>query len=84
MPLLRCAAASVRDQPLVDLSESVLVQPNWLIGMSCHQPEPPFRLYRSLRAVKVLLAPLCSTLTVLAPRGAGRYRFTWKILFFYF
>ncbi len=27
------------------------------------------RLYRSLRAVKVLLAPLCSTLTVLAPRG---------------
>jgi hypothetical protein len=33
--------------------------------------------YRSLRAVKVLLAPLCSTLTVLAARGAGGdYRFT--------
>jgi hypothetical protein len=29
--------------------------------------EPAFRLYRLLRAVKVLLAALCSTLTVLAP-----------------
>ena len=31
--------------------------------------------YRSLRAVKVLLAALRSTLTVLAPHGAGLYRF---------
>jgi hypothetical protein len=33
-------------------------------------------LYRSLRAVKVLLAMLRSTLTVLAPLGSGTYRFT--------
>ena len=31
-------------------------------------------VYRSLRAVKVLLAALRSTLTVLAPQGEGRYR----------
>ena len=31
-------------------------------------------VYRSLRAVKVLLAALRSTLTVLAPRMGGRYR----------
>jgi hypothetical protein len=36
---------------------------------------PPDRFYRSLRAVKVLLAALCSTLTVLAPQRGGRYRF---------
>jgi hypothetical protein len=30
--------------------------------------EPAFRFYRSLRAVKALLAALCSTLTLLAPR----------------
>ena len=38
-----------------------------------HKPDAPF--CRSLRAVKVLLAALRSTLTVLAPRRAGLYRF---------
>jgi hypothetical protein len=33
------------------------------------------RFYRSLRAVKVLLATLRSTLTVLASRMGGLYRF---------
>ena len=33
------------------------------------------RFYRSLRAVKVLFAALRSTLTVLAPRMGGLYRF---------
>jgi hypothetical protein len=37
--------------------------------------EPAARFYRSLRAVKVLLASLRSTLTVLALRMRGRYRF---------
>ena len=36
---------------------------------------PARRVYRSLRAVKVLLAALRSTLTVLAPRKEGAYRF---------
>jgi hypothetical protein len=37
-----------------------------------------FRLYRSLRAVKVLLAALCSTLTVLTPRGDVRIGSRWR------
>jgi hypothetical protein len=37
--------------------------------------EPSLQFYRSLRAVKVLLAALRSTLTVLASRMEGRYRF---------
>ena len=37
--------------------------------------EPSLRFYRSLRAVKVLLALLRSTLTVLAPRMGGLYQF---------
>jgi hypothetical protein len=37
-----------------------------------------FRFYRSLRAVKVLLAPLCSTLTALAPRMGVRIGSRWK------
>jgi hypothetical protein len=36
--------------------------------MAARQSEPMFQFYRSLRAVKVLLATLRSTLTVLAPR----------------
>jgi len=46
--------------------------PRWTIECTAG---PGFPFYRSLRAVKVLLAPLCSTLTVLAPRGGGLYRF---------
>ena len=38
-------------------------------------PTEGLRLYRSLRAVKVLLASLRSTLTVLASRMGGSYRF---------
>jgi len=37
--------------------------------------EPTSDFYRSLRAVKVLLAALRSTLTVLAPQMGGTYRF---------
>jgi len=37
-----------------------------------------YRLYRSLRAVKVLLAALCSTLTVLAPRSEVRIGSRWR------
>src|SRR5581483_3025972 len=64
-----CAATSVRDQPL-------FVYPNHpgaaktrsliLTPINC---EPAFRFYRSLCPVKVLLASLRSTLTVLAPAG---------------
>ena len=49
---------------LLDLSRNV---------RSC--PENSFSIYRSLRAVKVLLASLCSTLTVPASRMGGPYPF---------
>lgn len=39
---------------------------------------PARRVYRSLRAVKVLLAALCSTLTVLAPRREVRIGSRWR------
>ena len=40
-----------------------------------HPGEPSFLFYRSLCAVKVLLAALRSTLTVLASQMGGTYRF---------
>ncbi len=40
--------------------------------------EPRVRFYRSLRAVKVLLAALRSTLTVLAPQGEAFIGFRWR------
>ncbi|MBA3763696.1 MAG: hypothetical protein H0X04_10210 [Chthoniobacterales bacterium] len=40
--------------------------------------EPGIRFYRSLRAIKVLLAALRSTLTVLAPQGEVVIGFRWK------
>jgi hypothetical protein len=40
--------------------------------------QPSFQFYHSLRAVKVLLAALRSTLTVLALRMEGPYRSRWK------
>lgn len=43
-----------------------------------HSPPLLFQFYRSLRAVKVLLAVLRSTLTGLAPRCEGAYRLRWK------
>jgi hypothetical protein len=44
-------------------------------GIKDHNMNRSCRFYRSLRAVKVLLAALRSTLTVLAPRMGGLYRF---------
>src|ERR1700730_10958040 len=40
--------------------------------------KPGAAFYRSLRAVKVLLAALRSTLTVLAPRSEVRIRSRWR------
>ena len=45
--------------------------------LQCTKTQTAPRLYRSLRAVKVLLASLCSTLTVLAPRKEVRIGSRW-------
>jgi len=45
------------------------------MGSKFSSEEPSLRLYHSLRAVKVLLALLRSTLTVLASQMGGLYRF---------
>jgi hypothetical protein len=70
-------AATPSDQLRLSWSYPII---EWFIGPTQRSDQTSnartkFRLYRSLRAVKVLLAPLCSTLTVLAPREMGFYRF---------
>ena len=66
MPLLRSRiGARSTAVCLSELSHAAKTRSSILTLINC---EPAFRFYRSLRAVKVLLAALCSTLTLLAPR----------------
>jgi multidrug efflux pump subunit AcrB len=65
--LLQTVSDKVRVKPFADQSIFVTAAVN-------HSAQPTFQFYHSLCAVKVLLATLRSTLTVLASRMGGPYR----------